>query len=402
MIIAPTRRLQTPEFIALLAMLMATVAFSIDAMLPALPDIATALTPDAPDRAQLIVTSFVLGLGLGTFFSGPLSDRFGRRAVMLGGAALYIVGTLIAWRAQSLGVMLAGRVVMGLGAAGPRVAVVALVRDLYSGAQMARIMSFVFMIFALFPAVAPAVGYGIIAIWDWRGIFLVFVGFSLVASLWFLLRQPETLPPEHRRPLSARRIFGAVAEVLSHRTVVLSILVQTCIMGMLFVTVSTIQPVFDRSYGRAEDFHLWFFAMALIASSGSFLNSRIVVRLGMRPIIRAALLVSTGLTLVMIAALLLPLGPVAEFAVYYLWVQVLFLQLGLTMGNLNALAMEPLGHVAGLAASVITALSTVGAAIIAAPIGLTFDGTPLPLAIGILVLSLAAYLLTRGIQRPGE
>ena len=194
------RRLSMPEFIALIAMLFATIAFSIDAMLPALPEIAATLTPLDPNKAQLIVTSFVLGMGIGTLFAGPLSDSFGRRNVIVGGAVLYCAAAAIAMVAPSLETVLAARVLQGLGAAGPRVVSLALVRDLYKGREMARVVSFAMMIFTLVPAVAPLAASGIIAAWGWRAIFAAFILFAILAVVWMMLRQPETLPRAARRP----------------------------------------------------------------------------------------------------------------------------------------------------------------------------------------------------------
>ncbi|WP_413855420.1 MFS transporter, partial [Albidovulum sp.] len=175
----PVRRLPLPEFIVLLAMMFAMTAFSIDAMLPAMPEIAADLSPEAPNRAQLIVTSFVFGMGLGTFLTGPLSDALGRRRVIIGGATLYCLGAALAWVAPSLWLVLAARLLQGLGVAGPRVAAMALVRDLYAGRQMARIVSITMMVFVLVPAVAPLIGSFIIAGFGWRGIFPAFIVFAV-------------------------------------------------------------------------------------------------------------------------------------------------------------------------------------------------------------------------------
>ena len=201
----PPRKLGQTEFLALMAMLFATIAFSTDAMLPALPTIENELTPDAPNRAQLIVTSFLLGMGVGTLITGPLSDSFGRKPTVLAFAALYIGGAFLAWVAPSLELLLAARVIQGLGAAGPRVVGLAIVRDLYSGREMARLVSFIFLVFSLFPAFAPLIGEGVIALAGWRAIFIAFMAFSLISVIWMALRLPETLAPEDRRPLRARR-----------------------------------------------------------------------------------------------------------------------------------------------------------------------------------------------------
>ncbi|MFO8127804.1 multidrug effflux MFS transporter [Yoonia sp.] len=399
---AGPRRLGQTEFIAMMAMLAATVAFSIDAMLPALPEIGAALSPDNLNNAQLIITSFVLGMGFGTLFTGPLSDAFGRKPVMIGGAIIYVVACTVAWASSTLEVMLAARVVQGLGAAGPRVVAMALIRDLYSGPDMARILSFVMIVFALVPALAPTMGHFIILGFGWRAIFAAFIVFSVLTLLWLLIRQPETLAPENRRPLSVRALGAAIAEMFAHRTACLSILVQTLTFGMLFTVLSSTQQVFDITFGQGDHFHYWFGGIAIMAASASVLNARIVVRVGMRAIIKAMFTVQIAITLLMIV-ITAANGPYwLAFGTYVFWITSNFFQAGLTIGNLNALAMEEMGHIAGLAASVIAAVATIGAVIIAAPIALTFDGTPMPMAIGTLICASLALWLTTLIKRPGE
>lgn len=399
---APLQALRQTEFVALIAMLMATIAFSIDAMLPALPEIGAELTPDNENRAQLIITSFVLGMGVGTFFTGPLADRFGRKAVIVGGSVLYVFATLAAFAAPTLETMLASRVLMGLAASAPRVASVALVRDLYSGRDMARIMSFVMLIFSLVPALAPSLGAVIISLSGWRSIFLAFAVFSTVTTLWLMLRQPETLDPANRRPLRLTTLLDAAREVFAHPTVRLSTFVQTLSLGMLFSVLSSTQQVFDQTYGQGHTFHYWFGGIAVLASSASIVNARLVVRLGMRKIIKAMFVAQMVLSLGMILVMMLGLPNQIELLFYALWTASVFFQAGLTLGNLNALAMEPMGHIAGSAASIVTATATVGAVVIAVPIGLSFDGTPLPLAIGIFICACLALWLTSMIRRDSD
>ncbi|MDX8353632.1 multidrug effflux MFS transporter [Cognatiyoonia sp. IB215182] len=396
------RRLPQTEFIALMAMLAATVAFSIDAMLPALPEIGEALSPDNLNNAQLIITSFVLGMGVGTFFTGPLSDAFGRKPVMVGGAVVYIAACAVAWASSTLEVMLAARVVQGLGAAGPRVVAMALIRDLYGGSQMARILSFVMMVFALIPALAPTIGHYIMLGFGWRAIFAAFMLFSFATLLWLMIRQPETLLPANRRPLSVRALTAATYEMFAHRTARLSIFVQTLTFGMLFTVLSSTQQVFDITFDQGAHFHLWFGGIAIVSASASVLNARIVVRLGMRAIIKAMFAVQVMLTLLMIV-ITAANGPYwLAFGTYVIWVTGNFFQAGLTIGNLNALAMEEMGHIAGLAASIIAAVATIGGVLLAAPIAIMFDGTPMPMAIGILISASLAWWLTSKIRRPGD
>jgi len=393
------KRLSRAEFIALLAMLFATIAFSIDSMLPALPEIAAELSPNDVNKAQLVLTSFVLGMGLGTFFTGPLSDTFGRKPVILGGAVIYIAAAAYATVAQGMEMLLLARVLQGLGAAAPRIAALALVRDLYAGRDMARIMSFAMMVFTLVPAIAPMLGAGIIAIAGWRSIFLAFVVFSLISCLWLGLRQPESLAPENRRPLRLKALGEAFGEMMRHPTVRLSILAQSLCFGMLFMEISLIQPVFDKVFDRADTFHFWFAAMALISGAGSLLNARLVMRVGMRRLatlaVGAQVFLATGMTLLWLNGL--PEG--TGFYIFVAWSTTIFLQISLTLGNLNAITMEPMGHIAGTAASVAGGVSTVIGAGLAAPVGLLFNGTPLPLTIGVGVTAAFALLTLLWMQR---
>jgi DHA1 family bicyclomycin/chloramphenicol resistance-like MFS transporter len=384
------------EFVAIMAMLFATIAISIDAMLPALPDIARALTPDAPNAAQLVVTSFVLGMGIGTLFAGPLSDAFGRKRIIMLGSAVYALAALACYFAPTLEVLLAARIVQGIGAAAPRTVSIAMIRDLYSGRGMARIMSFVMMVFTVIPAVAPLMGQGIIAIADWHAIFLAYIAFSAVIMLWMGLRQPETLPRDARRPLNLATLWSATRELGRHRVIVISTLVQALTLGSLFATLSSMSGIFEVRFDRADTFPLWFAVIAVCSISGSLLNSRIVMSLGMRRVINAALAAQLCLTLLCLAAIMTGLMPeFLAFPAHLLWSIGLFAMLGLTMGNLNALAMEPVGHIAGLAASVISSLATVGSVLLAIPVGLAFNGTVLPLLAGVAVLIASGLLLMR-------
>jgi len=384
------------EFVALVAMLFATIAISIDAMLPAMPDIAAALTPDAPNAAQLVVTSFVLGMGIGTLFTGPLSDAFGRKRVILIGSGLYALAALACYFAPTLELLLAARLLQGLAAAAPRTVAVAMVRDLYAGREMARIMSFAMMIFTIVPAIAPLMGQGIIALGGWHSIFLAYILFSGLTMLWLGLRQPETLAPEKRRPLHLGDLWSGTKELFTHRIVIISTVLQALTLAALFGSLSSLQGIFEQQFDRAESFPLWFAVIALTSMGGSLLNTRFVMTLGMRRIVTRTYVAMLLLTLVALATLgsgLLQGGP--AFAMQVLWCIGLFSMMGLTMGNLNALAMEPVGHIAGLAASVISCAATVGSVVLAIPVGLAFNGSSTPLLAGAAVLIGLALLLAR-------
>lgn len=387
------RRLPLPEFTAMLAMLYATVAFSIDAMLPGLPLIAAELTPDAVNRAQLVITSFVLGMGLGSGLVGPISDAIGRRPTILGGAALYIAGAALAYLAPSLELLLAARMLQGLGAAGPRIVGLALVRDLYQGREMARVSSFVMLVFMIVPAIAPSIGQLIIWAAGWRAIFLAFVLFACLTTVWLMLRQAETLPPAARRPLSLPVLLRGAVEVLGDRTVMICTAAMTAGFGQMMALLSSIQPIYEETYHQGPNFPKWFALSAVIAASASFVNARLVMQLGMHRLARgafAAMVAFSALVAVLLASGML--HGWAAFAAFYFWATSVFFLAGLTFGNLNAIAMQKMGHIAGMTASVMSAVSTVAGAAIAIPVGLAFNGTPLPAIIGALVCSGLAWI----------
>lgn len=387
---------RTLEFVALIAALFATIAISIDGMLPALPEIAATLSPDAPNAAQLVVTSFVLGMGIGTLFAGPLSDAFGRKRTILIGSGFYCLAALACYFAPTLEVLLIARVLQGLGAAAPRTVAIAMVRDLFSGRDMARIMSFVMMVFTIIPAMAPLMGSGIMSLGGWHTIFLAYIAFSGLTMLWMGLRQPETLPEDRRRPLRVVTLLAALREVLGHRVILVGTVIQALTLAALFATLSSIQSIFEQQFHRSASFPLWFAFIAVMAMSGSMLNSRVVMTLGMRRVVIRTYAGVLGLSLAaltLIGSNLLPND--ISFAVQVFWCIGLFAMMGLTMGNLNALAMEPVGHIAGMAASVISAIATVGSVLLAIPVGLAFNGTSTPLLGGVAVLSGLALLLSR-------
>lgn len=396
---AEPRRIPQVELIVLMAMTVATVALSIDTMLPALPEIGQELSPDRINAAQLVLTSFVLGMGLGTFVTGPLSDAFGRRKVMVGGAVVYISACLWCYFAQTLEMVLLARLVQGLGAAGPRVVALAIVRDLYSGREMARIVSFMMTVFSMVPAIAPALGVLVIAVSGWREIFLVFIVFSLATTLWLLIRQPETLRPDARRSLRPALLAEGLREMFANETVRLCIIVLSLVFAMLFATLSTTQQTFDLVFGRGASFPAWFAGIAVFSASSGLLNARLVIRLGMRPIVKATLNVQFFVALTVLVTWPLGLHPELLFAIYVVWIVSIFYQAGLTIGNLNALAMEPMGHIAGMVASMLAAIATVVAVIIAVPIGLAFNETPVPAAAGAVVCAALARYFTGKIRR---
>jgi DHA1 family bicyclomycin/chloramphenicol resistance-like MFS transporter len=392
MAIPEIKRLPMREFIVLMAMTFAMVAFSVDAMLPALPQIGAAISPDDLNKAQVVLTSFIFGMGVGTFFTGPLSDTFGRKPVVFWGTVLFIIGAALAAVSQSLEVMVLGRVIQGLGVAGPRIVSLAIVRDLYQGRQMASILSYAMLIFTLVPAIAPALGAEIIKVFGWRSIFIAFIIFAVMVIGWMMVRQPETLPIEKRKPFRLKPLMAATAECFSHRIFAFSVLSQIVSFAMLFGMLSSTQQIFTVTYGKVDTFPLWFGVIAIVAGTASIVNAKLVHKYGMRAMASVGYFLVAVLSSIVLVWFFFALPP---FILFMAWTTSVFFMAGLVIGNLNALAMEPVGHIAGLGASIMGAVATVGGVMIAAPVGLAFDGTPMPLAIALLILSSIGMLILR-------
>ena len=377
-------RISTAEFVAIMAMLVATVAISIDGLLPALSIIAKELTPLRPNNAQIILSSFVAGMAIGTLIVGPLSDSYGRKPIIYGGAFIYILTSVVCVVSQSLELILVARFLQGVGASAPRVVAQALVRDFYKGREMARISSFIMIVFALVPAVAPLLGSFVMFAFDWRAIFFMFIAFVAISTIWMGLRINETISEENRVKFNLRNLVSAFREVLSHPLILIAVITLVFAYSILFVGIFLIQPVFERVFGRPETFPYWFAAIALLAASSSYVNAQLVQRLGMRMLTNIAFRTQVGLSTIIL--LVFGLGYFdGEFGFFcfLFWMFSIFFQAGLTMGNLTALAMEPVGHIAGTAASLISAIATIGSVFLAAIVGQFFDGTPIAMIVGI-------------------
>ena len=365
-------------------MLVATVAISIDGLLPALSIIAKELTPLRPNNAQIILSSFVAGMAIGTLIVGPLSDSYGRKPIIYGGAFIYILTSVVCVVSQSLELILVARFLQGVGASAPRVVAQALVRDFYKGREMARISSFIMIVFALVPAVAPLLGSFVMFAFDWRAIFFMFIAFVAISTIWMGLRISETISEENRVKFNLRNLVSAFREVLSHPLILTSVITLVFAYSILFVGIFLIQPVFERVFGRPESFPYWFAAIALLAASSSYVNARLVRRLGMRMLTNMAFRTQVGLsTIILLVFWLGYFDGEFGFFCFLFWMFSIFFQAGLTMGNLTALAMEPVGHIAGTAASLISAIATIGSVFLAAIVGQFFDGTPIAMIVGI-------------------
>jgi MFS transporter, DHA1 family, multidrug resistance protein len=380
------------EFVALMATFMSFVALSIDAMLPALGEIGRELGAANPNSVQLVVSLMFLGMAAGQLVYGPLSDSVGRKPALLGGLALYASGCLVSLFSQSFPVMLAGRLVQGLGAAGPRIVSVALIRDRYEGRRMARVMSFVMVVFVAVPMVAPALGQGILMVAGWRAIFGVFLAIAALASVWFTLRQRETLTVDRRVPFTLSRVGGGLREVLANRIAVGYAITAGFVSGASVGYLSTAQQVFQEQYRLGRLFPLCFAFLATALGTSSLINARLVIRFGMRVLARRALAAVAGLSAAFFAVASATSGhPPLWALVAYLFA--VFLFQGTLLGNLTALAMKPLGRLAGMGAAVVGALSLLIAGLGGIVIGRAYDGTVLPLVAGFGGLALASLAM---------
>jgi MFS transporter, DHA1 family, multidrug resistance protein len=377
------------EFIALMAALMASNALAIDSMLPALPAIGDALGVADENRRQLVVVVYLFGFGIAQLVYGPLSDRFGRKRLLAGSLVFYAGFALLAGLASSFFLLLAARFLQGVAAAATRVLVVSVVRDRYHGAAMAQIMSMTMIVFMIVPILAPSLGQAVLAVGSWRNIFIFLAVYGGGLALWLMLRLPETLPPERRRPLSFASIAEAVSITLRTRQSIGNALVQTLLVGALFSFINSIQQIVFDVFGRPALFGLVFACVAIPMAASSYVNSRLVMRFGSRRLLLIALscFSATALVHLLVAA---SLGEtIWSFVALQAATVAVF---GMIGANAGALAMEPLGHIAGTASSIQGAMSTVGGALIGFAVGQSFDGTTIPFLVGFTACGALALL----------
>jgi MFS transporter, DHA1 family, multidrug resistance protein len=371
----------TREFIVLIALMISLVAMTTDVMLPGLGTIATELGRSDPNDGHQVISILFAGFAVGQFIAGPLSDCYGRRRVIHISYVVFVIGTLMALFATSFGMLLAGRLLQGLGMAGPRIVSIAIVRDGHEGRAMARIMSFVMAVFIIVPAIAPAVGQAVMAVSGWRGTFALLLVMAALTWTWFTLRQPETLAIEDRRTLSPSNLWAGLVIIAKTRAAIGYTVCTGLIFGPFLAYLSLSQQIFQQSYDTGAAFALWFGVAALAIGAASIVNSALVERLGMRFLSNTALIVVALSAGVGVAAAVAWEGH-PPFALFMAWLLITFFCMGLLFGNLNALAMEPLGRMAGLGAAVVGALSTAISIPIGVAISESFDGGIGPLVAG--------------------
>lgn len=383
------------EFVAFVAAIMAVNSLGVDLMLPALPEMGLELGAPSANSRQWVVTAYVLGFGLGQLVYGPLSDRYGRKPVLLASLAAFAVASVFAAAATSFDGLVAARLLQGIASASTRVLAVAMVRDSYSGRQMARISSLAQMIFFVVPVLAPSIGLGLLALGPWRFIFYVLGAFAAVLLAWAFLRLPETLDIAARRPISILSLGRAHRDTLTNRHSFGYALAGSITFGGIIAFVSSAQQVFTDVFGQREQFPLLFGVCAFFMGCASFANSRLVERLGTRAISQTGLI-----ALIAISATYLVFSLIGRET---LWTYVAFQALGMTCiglcgSNFGAMAMQPVGHIAGTASSVQGFMISVGAVGVGSLIGQAYDGSTLPLSAGYLAIGVVALFLVYFIE----
>ena len=377
------------QFVALMAMLMAINAISIDIMLPGLQEIGASLGVVDENTRQYVITAYLIGMGCAQLFFGPLSDRFGRKLPLLGGLGIYALCALAIVFVPTFTGLLALRFMQGIGAAATRVITISIVRDVYGGRMMAEVMSLVMVVFMIVPVIAPSIGQLIMIFAEWHMIFVVICLFAGLVATLVTLRLPETLAVEHRRPFTVKSILGAFRIVLTNRVSLGYSLAASFLFGSLFGFINSAQQILVGVYDLGHWFPLAFAGFAGTMAVSSFTNSRLVQRYGMRRLSHGALIGFVVISVVWVGASVLGALDLWLFAVIY---ALLMFQFGLIGPNFNAMAMEPLGHVAGTASSVLGFTQTIGGAVIGAFLGQAFDGTVTPLAMGFLGVSIIGLI----------
>jgi DHA1 family bicyclomycin/chloramphenicol resistance-like MFS transporter len=388
--------MSSKEFTIFVATLMAIVALSIDALLPALGLITQELGIVNANQTQLVISMLFLGMALGQLICGPLSDALGRKPVLYSGLVVYLFGTVICFFSRDITVLLVGRFIQGLGCAGPYVSAVSLVRDKFAGRGMAKIMSLVMMIFVLVPAFAPILGQAILFVSPWRGVFAVYLCYALLIVAWIYIRLPETLPKEQRIPFSVDGFIAGFKEVVTNRVTISVTLGMGLTFGGFIGYLNSSQQIFQVQFETGNMFSLYFGSLALALGAASMLNSRLVERLGMYHLASQAYLV---IVLTSIAFTVLQFYVNIQLWMFMAYMLILFFNLGMVFGNLNAMAMEPMGHLAGIAAAVIGSVSSMMSIVIGTTIGQLYNDTVMPLTVGFLLMSTLALMLLYYSQR---
>ena len=376
---------------------MSVVALAIDALLPALDIIGNTIGTQNPADNQLLITMIFLGLGVGPMFFGPISDSLGRKPMVYVGFTLFILASIICVYSQTLTWMIVGRILQGVGLSAPRTLAIAIVRDKFNGDYMARIISFITVVFLLVPIVAPAIGKWILDGFNWQSIFYIQIGIGLLVTLWFWKRQPETLATENRRPFTVQVFTEGFTEIIQHKNTMGYTIISGFIVGSFLVYLSGSQHIFQEQYKLKEAFPYIFAGLAAAVGTAIFLNASFVIKYGMRRIVNLATIGFFLSSLVYVLLFYKGINPPVYVLVGFFAIQ--FFAIGFLFGNLRALAMESIGHIAGIGAAITGLISTLMAVPISTFIGRYISTSALPLFIGFLICSAVALLILIGLQK---
>ena len=378
------------ELVFMMASLMALNALAIDAMLPAFPAMVEGLSIPDPNHIQYVISTFLAGTGIGALIYGPLSDRYGRKPILLFSIVGSTIFSLACSFANSFEFLLAMRFGHGLLAAAMGVLVISVIRDRFSGDAMARRMSTIFLIFMIVPIIAPTIGQAVLLFAGWRTIFDLMALMALAAALWVWRRLPETLAPENVIPIEPHALAKAWKKVVLHRNATGYMLGAGIVQGALFGYLNSSQQLFDKVFNAAEFFTIGFAIVAIGIAASNFTNARIVERFGARRVSQTALIMFIAFGAMQLAAAYL--AP-TSLLIFLVLLTANMAMIGFIGSNFSSIAMTPFGHVAGAASSFQTFARTVIAASIGAAIGQQFDGSVAPVAAGFLVCGLIALAL---------
>ncbi len=382
-----------PTFIIIVALMMALVALAIDMMLPALPMIGDDLGVRMPNDNQLVVSILFLGLAFGQLLYGPLADSYGRKPSVYLGFTLFLIGCIVSLVSNSLFVMLLGRFIQGFGLAGPRIISVALVRDRFAGQEMARIMSIIMAIFIIVPIVAPALGQLVLNVADWKYIFVSFLIYGITLLVWFGLKMPETLVKSAANKFTFQKTFKVIKEILNTKTSIGYTIASGFVSSLFLGYLNSSQQLFQETYNLGEQYALIFALLAFAVGLGSFLNGQILVKkFGMQKMVKYASFMLFSLSLLFLI-FMMSFTHIPSLTLLLAFFSLTLFHVGILFGNLNSLAMEPLGHIAGVGSTMVGAITTFISVPLGIIVGLSYDGTVFPLIIGFTLLSGLCFLV---------
>tara|TARA_B110000003_G_scaffold53347_1_gene53106 strand:+ start:58031 stop:59245 length:1215 start_codon:yes stop_codon:yes gene_type:complete len=386
------------EFILLMACLMSIVALSIDTILPALKPIGISVGTSNANENQLLITMIFLGLGFGQLIFGPISDSFGRKPVVYIGFLVFVLSSFLCIAASTIEIMVVGRILQGIGLSASRSISIAMIRDRFEGDNMAKIMSFVVTIFILVPIIAPTLGKFLLDNYGWESIFYSQLLFGILVLIWFWKRQPETLPEAYKKKFSTAIFIDGSKKFIKHKSAVIFTLISGLATGSFMVFLSTSQHIFEVQYGLVNEFPYIFGALAFSVGLATFTNGTLVVKFGMRRLVNIFVFVFSLTSLSYSIIFYGSLNPDISILICFLAIQ--FFSVGFLFGNVRSLAMQPLGHIAGIGAAINGFVSTIMAVPIATFIGGFVDTTALPLFIGFAGCGFGSLVLLLFVKQP--